>query len=172
MVIRRAKMEIFMEHKVEWVIGIVCTFLPVILGELIKRTSKIPDITIPFWLLCLFIGLIAAYSVIHVYSNKTKDVANKSYGVERVVIDGKHFVNCTFDGTELVFTGKRGFSLSGNHFKTNPRISFDGNAALTISELIAMYSDDVFRPIIEATFDNIKKRGLEKKVRHTMRNRF
>lgn len=157
-------MEIFTEHKVEWVIGIVCTFLPVILGALVKRTSKIPDITIPFWLFCLFIGLIAAYSVIHVYSAKTKDVANKSYGVERVVIDGKHFVNCTFDGTELIFAGKRGFSLTRNHFKTPPRISFIGHAANTINQLIHMYSDESFRPIVEATFNNIKKQGLEKKI--------
>lgn len=156
-------MEIFTAHKVEWIIGIVCTFLPVLLGELIKRTSKIPNITIPFWLLCFFIGLVAAYLVIQVYSNKTKDIVNKSYGVERVTLDGKHFVNCTFDGTELIFTGKKGFSLTGNHFKTYPRISFDGNAALTIGELIALYSDDGFRPIVEATFDSIKKQGFDKK---------
>jgi hypothetical protein len=111
----------------------------------------------------LFIGLIAAYFVVQSYSNKTKNIANKNYGVERVIVDGKHFVNCTFNGTELVFTGKRGFSLTKNHFKTQPRISFDGNAALTINELIAMYSDDAFRPIIEITFENIKKQGLANK---------
>jgi len=155
-------MELFTEHKTEWIIGIACTFLPAIIGEIIKRTSNIPNITIPFWLFCLLVALIPAYFAVTSYSAKTKDIANKKYGVERVVVDGKHFVNCTFDGTELVFKGGKGFSLSGNHFKTYPRISFDGNAALTIGEMIAMYGDEGFRPIIEATFENIKKEGLKR----------
>lgn len=158
-------MEIFTEHKVEWIIGIACAFLPAVIGVIIKKTAKIPDITIPFWLFCLIIGLIPTYFAVKAYSNKTKDIANKSYGVDRVVVDGKHFVNCTFDGTELVFKGEKGFSLTSNHFKTPPRISFDGNASLTVGELIAMYGDEGFRPIVDATFENIKKRGLEKSAK-------
>ena len=133
--------------------------MPAILGEIIKRTAKIPDITIPFWLLCLLIGLIPAYFAITTYSNKTKDIANKSFGVERVVIDGKHFVNCDFDGTELVFTGKKGAGLSANRMK-NIRVKFENNAALTVDALIAMYTDEGFRPIIDTTLENIKKEGL------------
>lgn len=77
-------MEIFTNHKVEWLIGICSAFIPTILGWFIKKTANIPDITIPFWLLCLLISLPIAYLLAKKYSLKTKDIANKSYGVERI----------------------------------------------------------------------------------------
>jgi len=157
-------MELFTDHKTEWIIGIACTFLPAIIGEIIKRTSNIPNITIPFWLFCLLVALIPTYFAVTSYSNKIKDIANKTYGVERVVVDGKHFVNCKFDGTELVFTGKKPMGFSKNTM-TNIRIKFEGNAALTTDALIAMYGDDGFRPIIEATLENIKKEGIARSTK-------
>jgi len=157
-------MEIFTDHKVEWIIGLPCAFVPGLLGYLIKKTVNIPNITIPFWLLCVLIALIPTYFAVKSYSSKTIDIANKSYGVERVIIDGKHFSNCTFDGTELVFTGKRTFGLSHNKF-TAIRFKVEGDAALALNAMIAMYADEAFRPFIEVTFDNIKKEGLEKSAK-------
>jgi len=157
-------MEIFTEHKTEWIIGIACTFLPAIIGEIIKRTSNIPNITIPFWLFCLLVSLIPAYFAVTSYSAKTKDIANKTFGVERVIIDGKHFANCKFVGTELVFLGKKPFSLSGNEF-TRFTLKFEGDSALTTRALIALYADEGFRPIIDAALENIKKEGLARSAK-------
>lgn len=78
-----------------------------------------------------------------------------------VILDGKHFTNCSFDGTELVFRGKISFSLSNNNFRAI-RVTFKDDAALTIEAIIAMYADESFRPIIEHTFDDIKKEALKR----------
>jgi urea transporter len=153
-------MEIFTDHVTEWVIGLSCAFIPGVLGIVIKKTAKIPNVTIPFWLLCVFIGLVPAYFSVKHYSSQTKYIENKSYGVERVIVDGKHFYRCKFNGTELVFTGgippKMGFCVL-----INPRITFDSNAANTIDTLVEMYADPSFRPVIEPLLENIKKGGLK-----------
>jgi hypothetical protein len=154
-------MDIFTKHKIEWLIGITCAFLPGILGWFINKTSNIPDIVIPFWLLCILFSIPLAWLVVKIYQQKEKSVPNKSFGVEREFIDGKHYTNCKFDGTELIFKGEKNFRLSHNKFKSPPRITFSGYASNTINQMIAMYSDPSFRPIIEQTFDNIRAKGAE-----------
>lgn len=154
-------MRIFIEHKIEWLIGVICTFLPAILSQLVSLTEDIPDVKIPFWLLCIFISIPLGYLAAKQYNKKIKNIANKSFFVQREHVDGKHYANCTFDGTELVFMGISNFSLSGNTFITQPRISLDGYASTTINQLIIMYSDQTFRPIVDATLQNIRNKGLE-----------
>ena len=108
---------------------------------MLKKTANIPNIPIPFWLFCVLIASVPAYLVAKHYSNKPKDIANQSFGVDRIVIDGKHFPNCDFDGTELVFTGRESFGFSSNRMK-GIRIKFKGSADLTVDALIAMNSDN------------------------------
>jgi hypothetical protein len=156
-------MDVFTEHKTEWIIGISCTFLPAIIGEIIKRTSSIPNITIPFWLFCLLVALIPTYFAVKSYSARTKDIANKSFGVERVVVDGKHFTNCKFNGTELVFTGARGFSMSHSS-GTGARFRFEGPAANTIYELGLLYKDVGTRFYAENVIAGIKNDKPEQKT--------
>ena len=128
--------------------------------KLIKKTAGIPDITIPFWLFCILISLPFAYLIVINYKNKIKTVANKSFGVQREIIDGKAYVNCEFDGTELVFRGTQVFKFEFIKSKSMPRFSFEGNAANAISALIGFYSVPALRPIVDDTFANIKREGL------------
>jgi hypothetical protein len=162
--VRGIKMEIFTNYKVEWIIGISCTLLPGLFGFIIKKTANIPNITVPFWLFCVLVASIPTFFAVKHYSDKIKNIANTSFGVERVILDGKHFANCIFNGSELVFKGEKPFSFSKNEL-SRVRIKFESNAALTTEALSAMYADNGFRPIIEATLDNIKKSGLERSTK-------
>lgn len=153
-------MKIFSEHKMEWLIGIVCAFLPAILSKFIFFTSSVPDVSVPFWLLIILACAPFGYLAAGIYGRKVKDISNRSFGVERVNICGKHFVNCEFDGTELIYDASAPTSMS--HCKlSSMRISFTGSASDTVGYLTALYSDPAFRPIVEKTFENIKSRGLE-----------
>lgn len=153
-------MKIFSEHKMEWLIGIVCAFLPAILSKFIFFTSSVPDVSVPFWLLIILACAPLGYLAAGIYGRKVKDISNRFFGVERVNICGKHFVNCEFDGTELIYDANAPTSMS--HCKLSSiRISFTGSASDTVGYLTALYSDPAFRPIVEQTFENIKSKGLE-----------
>ena len=84
-------MKIFTEHKAEWIIGVTCAFLPVGIAKFIETSSSIPDIKIPFLVLCLIITAPLGYIAAKLYGKKIKTIANKNYGVEKVKICGKHF---------------------------------------------------------------------------------
>ena len=153
-------MKIFSEHKMEWFIGVVCAFLPAILSNFISITSAVSDVSIPFWLLLILTCAPLGYLSARIYGGKIKDISNRSYGVERVSICGKHFVNCKFDGTELIYDASAPTSMSHCNL-SSMRISFTGSAADTVGYLTALYSDPAFRPIVEQTFEIIKSKGLE-----------
>ena len=143
-------MRVFTEHKIEWLIGLTCAFLPIILTRFISATSSIPDVTIPFWLVVLIITVPLGIFAARAYGKKIKTVANKTYGVEQVKICGKHFANCKFNGTELVFDGTAITSMDYCDL-SNQRITFSGGASITVNYFIALYSDPAFRPIVEQT---------------------
>ena len=131
-------MQILSNYKSEWIIGLTCALIPSVLGFIVKSTFNIPDIMVPFWLVCILVAIIPVYYIPRYFSKKTKVIANKYFGVARVIIDGKHFTNCTFDGSELVFLGKLPFSFSKNNL-TGIRMKFEGSSALTAESLAAMY---------------------------------
>lgn len=79
-------------------------------------------------------------------------VEGKEFGVQQIEMDGKRFVNCRFDGSELVFRGKNGFGLEHNTFDNPPRISFQDHAAITLSVMKALNDDPNFSRYIQETF--------------------
>ncbi len=116
-------------------------------------------ITIPIW---LFLILIFLLIVIFVFRPQKKNYSMKgletiegeNFGVQQVNVDGKRFVNCTFDGSELVFKGLEGFSLEGNTFRTPPKISFDQYAGTTLQVIKALYNSAEFTSYIASTLKN------------------
>ena len=139
----------------------VCAFLPAILSKFISITSSVPDVSIPFWLLLILVCAPLGYLAARIYGKKIKDVSNRSFGVERVNICGKHFVNCKFDGTELIYDASAPTSMSHCNL-SSMRISFTGSAAETVNYLTALYSDPAFRPIVDQTFRNIESEGIKR----------
>lgn len=115
------------------------------------------EINLPVWMIFLMILLGA---ITYIFRGKRtpnlkefETIEGKEFGVQPVEMDGKNFVNCTFDGSELVFRGTNGFNLQKNHFKTPPRISFQDYAATTMVVVKALHKDPSFRPYIEKTLE-------------------
>lgn len=126
--------------------------------------KKISITVSTIFIICIFIlfsFLIIKYIFLEkrkvTYSTELETIEGKSFGVERVYIDGKRFVNCTFDGSELVFEGKSAFALEKNHFKVPPRIAFEANAGITANVMTTLYNTAEFKIYIEQLFQNTRR---------------
>ena len=83
------------------------------------------------------------------------DVIKESYSSERVVLDGKHFEDCSFDTCTLVYRG----GVPPNFVRCDfaaPRFVFEEAAQSTIQFMSAIYNG-IDERIIERTFDEIRK---------------
>ena len=83
------------------------------------------------------------------------DVIEESYSSERVVLDGKHFEDCSFDTCTLVYRG----GVPPNFVRCDfaaPRFVFEEAAQSTIQLMSAIYNG-IDERIIERTFDEIRK---------------
>ncbi len=92
-----------------------------------------------------------------------KNVVDKKFSFEEVVLDGNAYINCEFDNCKFTFKGKLPFSLRNCKFNNPPLIQFYGNAGLTLSTLSKIYQDPAFRPIFEQTIINIKAGNLQRR---------
>jgi hypothetical protein len=148
-------------------LSLVGTVVTIVLGwpplykDILSKTIKLP-----IWLVvCLGIGLLFV-----IFWRKDKEIQKsenmplkliqgKRFGVQQVVLDGKHFDQCTFVGTELIFEGIASFGLS-HCVLENPRISFNRYAATTISALPELYSDPAFHDVVEKLLQDIRTQTL------------
>ncbi|MGD6796620.1 toll/interleukin-1 receptor domain-containing protein [Metabacillus indicus] len=81
-------------------------------------------------------------------------IEGKTFGVEQVYLDGNNFVNCIFEGSELVYKGEYGFGLESCKFRGIPRIKFADFAGTTLNVLKTFYNaGPEFREIILKTFE-------------------
>jgi hypothetical protein len=85
-------------------------------------------------------------------------ITNQTFGMDAVVIDGKHFTGCTFNGTDLILEGIAPFGFEYCTFN-DPRFRVTKHAELTLGALIAMYKNEPFRPFVEGTFNIIRQGG-------------
>ena len=118
------------------------------------------SVTIPVWLILLITIISPIIWVTFKPSAKRKikefeEVKGKTFGVQQVILDGRTFKRCEFDGSELIFNGEYGFNLERNNFHT-PKFTFGGSASTTIAALTNMYKDPAFRPLVDQTLTNIK----------------
>ncbi len=86
-------------------------------------------------------------------------IKGESFGVQRIFVDGKHFVNCNFRNTELAYRGEGSCRINNCSFE-NIRFAFDGPAAATMNTLKGLYAAPEFRPLIENTFQAIREGNL------------
>ncbi|WP_146449721.1 hypothetical protein [Vibrio kanaloae] len=121
------------------------------------------SITMPIWFIILvpIVGS-ALWLVFKPTVNLKKElkefesIEGKTFGVQQVVLDGRTFKRCEFDGSELIFNGEYGFNLDRNSFNA-PKFTFGGSASTTISVLTNMYKDPAFRPLVDETLANIQR---------------
>jgi 4-amino-4-deoxy-L-arabinose transferase-like glycosyltransferase len=117
------------------------------------------SLELPVWLVFLlailgFVGWVLVRPS-EVGKGPLKRIQGETYGVQRVVLDGKEFRQCRFSASELVIEGKAGFSLAHNEFES-PRFTFSGPANTTIVILTEMYKDPAFRSLVDGALENIK----------------
>jgi len=84
-----------------------------------------------------------------------EEVRAQSFSGERVVIDEKHFEDCTFDTCTLIYRGGVPPNFVRCEFAA-PRFVFEGAAQSTIQLMSAIYNG-IDERIIEKTFDEIRK---------------
>ena len=161
-----------------FIVAILSGLMTIILGwEKFYSDYLSKSVTLPAWLLILiiFIGfLFAVWSA----GRQTTDVAvkeleridGKRFGVQQIIVDGKKFERCLFDGTEVIYNGKAGFSLVWCEFRS-PKFTFGSYASNTINSLTMMYKDPSFRPIVEQTLQNIRSGELPQSPPITILNK-
>ena len=89
--------------------------------------------------------------------NGPKVVHGKEFENDTVVLDGTLFRKCKFDGgCTIIFRATSPTGLDGCAFSPSCQWRFEGAALLTLDFLRAMYADPAFRPLVEATFNNIR----------------
>lgn len=88
-------------------------------------------------------------------NSKRTEVHGEGYSNERIVIDGKHFEDCSFETCTLVYRGGVPPNFVQCDFAA-PRFVFEEAAQNTIQLMSAIYSG-IDKRIIEKTFDEIRK---------------
>lgn len=151
-------MEFLKNNQKEIIIGIVSGLIVGLIMWLISKAQSLPSIEIPFWVVVAVITIPVASLIASIKPKKLKKIANDEFGVERVFMDGKHFTDCKFDGSELIFKGNLATSL-GHCQLTRTRVKFEGAAALTMELLTAFYSDPGLRFIAESALNDVVQRG-------------
>jgi hypothetical protein len=124
--------------------------------------SKKVTLPIYAYLIILFFVFLAIIfrPAIKIQPKGYRTIEGESFGVQSVVLDGKRFINCSFDGTELVFKGEAGLEFNSNRL-TNIRLTFGGPAARTVFIFRALYREPGFRPFIESAFEQIKSGDIK-----------
>jgi len=120
------------------------------------------EVIIPVWLLIL-LSIVGCILVIQFAGRRSTDmvvkelesIEGKSFGVQQIVVDGKKFERCYFNGTELIIDGKAGFALINCEF-SNTKFTFGRFASNALNALTMMYQDPSFRPLVEKTIENIR----------------
>ena len=129
--------------------GIIGSLLASFITYVIGKVARFGSITVPIWIIGIVIFIIV-YLFYLDYQSKSTDletIYNKNFGVERVILDGKKFVDCKFDRSELVYLGKKNFHLIRTTH-VNTRLAFEDNAALTVAVMQKMYGDPGIRQYI------------------------
>lgn len=117
--------------------------------------------SIPIWFALLLTLLIIIAAIFFPPSKKPtepkelKIIEGKEFGIQRINMDGFHFKRCSFNRSELIFSGRNAVSLSNSTF-THVTFTFSNEAATTLDLLTAFYQDEAFRPHVEQTILNIK----------------
>lgn len=83
-------------------------------------------------------------------------ISGSNFRNTRVQLDNINYVNCSFDGCAVVYSGGGPIGLNSCNF-TNCRWEFDGPAANTLKFLTLMYK--VQPELIESVFESVRRGG-------------
>ena len=142
------------------IITIVAHWKPFYRDVLLKKIT-FPALPVYAYLIILILITLSTvlWPAIEDRPKKLRTIEGESFGVQRVIVDGKHFVNCTFRKSELLFRGEASSTME-NCILIKPNLTFDGPAATTIRILRSLYKVPQLQPFIENTFKAIKEDKL------------
>ena len=149
-------MDFLIERRTDILIGLITSAVFSGIVWFISLSRSIPSVDVPFWIIVLVILFPIIVFISSLFPKKTKSIANKKFGVERIHMDGKHLTNCTFDGSELVFIGKNISSMS-NCTGNDTRMSFEGAAGNTVIFLSALWIEPGTRHFAQEAINQITK---------------
>ena len=143
-----------------FIITVLSGIITIILGwKKFYKDILSKSITLPVYaylIIFFFVALaIIFWPTIENRPKPLRTVKGESFGIQRIFIDGKSFVNCNFNGTELVFKGESGGGFNGCSFK-DIKLTFDSSAGGTIITLKNLYAVPSLRPFVENAFEQIK----------------
>lgn len=149
---------------VMFTITVLSGVISIVLGwKKFRDDILLKKITVPVYTYLVILFLIALVAIfwpaVEDRPKKLLIIEGASFGVQRIIVDGKRFVNCKFRKTELVFRGEASSSIEGCTF-IKPGFTFDGPAATTVRILKSLYAIPQLRPLIENTFKAIKEGNL------------
>jgi len=86
------------------------------------------------------------------------EIHDKEFGRERVLLDGKHFMGCKFNGSTMEFGATAPVGMIRCGF-TDVKWEFTGAASLTINFMTGLYrgAGEGGRELVENTFASIRK---------------
>lgn len=145
-----------------FLISAVSGLMGIIVGwDVFYRDYLSKTATIPIWALILGAFLIFAVNMFSKggKGKKTSDilevVEGKKFGVQSVVIDGRDFKRCEFQGTELVFKGEAPFGLSSCSL-SDIYITFQDSAGLTVQALSILAADPGLKQLSDGLIAGIQ----------------
>jgi len=134
----------------------------------IRDDILLKKITVPVYAYLIFLFLVVLafifWPAIEDRPKRIRTIKGETFGVQRILVDGKRFVNCKFRKTELVYRGEAGVSLENCSFIPIGGIAFEGPAASTVKTLKSLYAVPQFRPFVENTFKAIKEGNLPEAI--------
>jgi hypothetical protein len=133
-----------------------------------ETLSKTVDISIWLLLLVIFVSVVVYIwrpqkSKVKATEEEFEVIEGQKFGIQQVNLDGRKFINCKFNGTELLFSGENGFHLHGNDL-TNIPFSVANHAAQTIVILQSLYKEEGFRQIVEGFIKDIQSGNISESI--------
>lgn len=138
----------FSKNRDAIILGVIGNSATGVLAAVLAWFNFLPPIYVPAWLAVASIGAGISLIIIRKKRRRPVPVVDQDFGVERVIIDGKRFIQCRFSGSQLVFLGDAPFGLERNDLH-DIHISFEGSAGLSIDAFVTMYRDAALRPLME-----------------------
>jgi FtsH-binding integral membrane protein len=114
--------------------------------------APLPPIPVPAWLFVFLLAFVCCWWWVGRKPRKLKPVVDQTFGVEPIILDGKNFVKCKFNGSELIFSGRTNFSLQDCTISTQ-YFTFKGDAATVMHQLSIMYKTKEFKQLIDNTLN-------------------
>ena len=140
--------DFFARQRENLFVNLLASFIFAGLAIVVAWLSALPPVLVPAWMFFGGLAAVAAWWWLSRPRKKLAPIVNEAFGVERVYVDGKHFADCKFIGSELVFQGKEGFSLKGCEL-VPPRFAFEESAGVVLNQLVVLNQAPEFRPFVE-----------------------